>query len=129
MVIEVGDCLYNGCRALLRITGFEDAGAYKHALCAKLHHQGCVSRGSHTACREVYHRETSVVMHVLNQSVRNPENLCLLKQLFLAHGGDLGNLLIHHAHMAYGLHYIAGSRLAFGADHGSALVDAAKCLT
>ena len=67
-------------------------------------------------------------MYILHQIIRNPKNLCLLKQLILTHRGDLGDFLIHHAHMAYCLHNITGSRLALGTDHGSSLVDAAERL-
>ena len=68
-------------------------------------------------------------MYILHQIIRNPENLCLLKQFILTHRGNLSDFLIHPAHMADSLHNIPGSRLTFGTDHGSSLIDAAKRLT
>ena len=84
----------------------DSARSNKHTLCTKLHHQGCIGRGCHAACREVDHRETSVIMHILHQIIRNPENLCLLKQFILTHRGNLSDFLIHPAHMADSLHNI-----------------------
>ena len=43
------------------------------------------------------------------------------EQLVLAHGQNVTNLLLNLAHVPYGLHNVAGARLALGTDHRGAL--------
>ena len=67
-------------------------------------------------------------MHVLGQIVRHGQLLGGLVDLVVAQTDELADLLVHGAHVAYGLNHVAGARLALGANHGRALGDAAQRL-
>ena len=116
-------------RALGRVARLEDARAHEHALGAQLHHEGGVGRRGHAAGCEVHHRKRTGLVHIPQQL---HGHLQLLRRLDTArprampcHGADLAHA---SAHVAHGLHDVAGARLALGADHGGALRDAAQGL-
>ena len=67
-------------------------------------------------------------MDVLNKLIRYLILFCSFEQFILPHALKLCDRAVHFAHMADRLYNIAGSRLAFGSDHGSTFVDTAKRL-
>ena len=67
-------------------------------------------------------------MHFLEQGVRYTELLGGLEELIFRHSCYAANLALHSAHVRHGLNNVARARLALGANHGSALGDAAKSL-
>ena len=67
-------------------------------------------------------------MNILYQIIRYTQFLGSVEQLVLCHRLETADLCLHHAHMAYSLYHVTGTRFALGADHGCALVDAAQCL-
>lgn len=83
-VLPVGGGLHDGGRTLGRVARLEDAGADEHAFRTKLHHEGCVGRGGHTAGGEVDDRQTAVVVHVLGEIVRHGQLLGGLVHLVVA---------------------------------------------
>ena len=67
-------------------------------------------------------------MDLAHQLDRNLQLLGCLKELVVAQGDNVADLLLDLAHVAHGLDHVARARLALGADHRGALGDAAQRL-
>ena len=110
------------------VAGLEDAGANEHALGTQVHHQGCVSGGGHAAGGEVDHGQTAVLLDIAQQLHGDLQLLGSLEELIVTQALDAADLGVHGTHVADCLDHVTGARLALGADHGSALGDAAQGL-
>ena len=122
-VAKVGRSLDDGLGPPRRVAALEDAGANKHAVDAKLHHQRRVGRGGQTTGGEVDHRQAAKFPRLLHQLIGRADLLGKGHQLFFGHGLEATDVAQHRAGMAHGLHHVARARLAFGANHGRAFTD------
>lgn len=133
-VLEVRDGLDDSLGALLGVAGLEDAGADEDAVTAQLHHEGGVGRGGDTTGGEVDDGEPALLGGLAKELVGAAELAGEGAELGLRVGGGLqdgagtGNLGVDGAHVLDGLDDVAGAGLTLGADHGSALRDAAQGL-
>lgn len=133
-ILEVGNGLDNGLRALLSITRLEDTGADEDAVAAQLHHQRRIGGSSNTASSEVDNGQTAELGSLAEQLVGGLELTGKGAELRLgvsAGGVDsagAGNLGVDGAHVLNGLDDVAGTGFTLGADHGSTLGDAAQGL-
>src|SRR5215212_5919572 len=127
-VLVVGGRLHDGPCTNGRVPALEDAAADEHAVGAKLHHERGVGRGGYAAGRKQHDRQTTVLRNPAHQLVRGAEVLGLRHQLFLFQRAEATDTADDGAHVAHGLDHVAGARLSFGTDHGSALADAPESL-
>src|SRR4029078_11542742 len=98
-VVEEGGGLHDGCGALGRVAGLEDAGADEDAVGAKLHHHGGVGRGGDAAGGEEHHRELAGGGNFLDQFVRGLQFLGGDVELVLGQGGELLDVRAALAHV------------------------------
>src|SRR5437773_6619946 len=120
----------NYCFGTLQgVLGLEDARAYEYAIDAQLHHQRGIGRGGDAAGGEVDDWEPTQALAFLEQLHRGSDQLRLVDQLGLVHALQLADAGVDGPRVADSLDHVAGTRLAFGADHGCAFRDAAQRLT
>ena len=65
-------------------------------------------------------------MDLAHQLDRNLQLLGCLKELIIAQGNNVADLLLDLAHVAHGPDHVARARLALGADHRGALGNTAQ---
>jgi len=125
-VIEVRDSPHNRRRALHGVVGLEDATPDKHAVHAKLHHEGSVGGCGDAAGGEVHNGELAGRGDLLDELVRRLHVLGGDEKLVIRHSLQVRNLGPNGTRVAHRLDDVAGTRLALGADHTGALGDAAE---
>ena len=94
-----------------------------------MHHQRGVGGGGYAARGEVHHRQPTETLRLAQQVERRANLLRVCSEFVVAHQLHAADLLHHRPHVADGLDDVTGAGLALGADHRSALADAAQRLT
>ena len=114
--------------ALRGVARFEDAASDEYALGSERHHQRRV-RGSRDAAGSEVDDGKAAELAQFEEPRRGDLHLLRrLEYLVVPQRQHARNLRAHGAHVAHGLHDVAGPRLALRAYHRGALLDAAQRL-
>ena len=124
----MGDGLDDGAGALGGVAALEDAGTDEDAVAAELHHEGGVGGGGDAAGGEVDDGKAAELLGLHDEVVGGGDTLGEGEDLVVVHVAEQADVAHDRAHVADGLDDVAGAGLAFCANHGRALADAAKGL-
>ena len=127
-VVEVGRRLDDRAGPGLGVAGLEDARADEHTVRTQLHHhRGVRGRGDPTR-GEQHDRQAPELGDLAHELDRRLVLLGRLVEARLVEGAQAPDLAGDGAHVARGLHDVAGAGLALGADHRRALRQAPQRL-
>ncbi len=126
---EVGGRLDDRLGTRRRVLGLEDARSDENRLGTELHRESGIGRCGQATGAEQRHLELAGLGDLLHERQRCLQLLGPLEQLGLVGLGDLAHVADDVSQVADGLDDVAGSGLALGPDHRSALGDATQGLT